>query len=73
VNAQIFGIAPIKGTIYLKPGSWHKTVLEHMRAFSPSPQDLTAATSRTGPGSKLSYSYEGTTTLGLSGTASSTN
>jgi hypothetical protein len=61
----------ITGTAALATGSFPRTVLKHPKAFSPSPQNLTAATSATGPGSKLSYSFVGSTTvLGLAGTAS---
>jgi hypothetical protein len=65
--------SPVRGTIFLQPGSWNKTVLKHMTAFSPSPQNITAATSATGPGSKLEYTFGGATVLGLTGTASSSN
>jgi hypothetical protein len=67
------GFSPVRGTIFLEPGSWNKTVLKHMTAFSPSPQNLTAAASATGPGSKLEYNFGGATVLGLTGTASSSN
>jgi len=72
--SAMIGIDPVVGTIYLAPGSWKQTVLSHPRAFSPSPQDLTPATSATGPGSKIQYTFENITTiLGLTGTASSSN
>ena len=61
----------ITGIAYLQPGSWTKSVLKHPTTFSPSPQTLTAAKSANGPGSKLKYTIEGSTTvLGLSGTIS---
>jgi hypothetical protein len=72
-DISTFAFAQIRGTIFLKPGSWNKTVLEHITAFSPSPQNITAATSPTGPGSKLEVDTGGATIYGLTGTASSTN
>lgn len=43
----------------------------HPPPFSPSPQTLTAATTASGPGSKIKYTFLGSTTvLGLNGTAS---
>jgi len=65
---------PFTGTVYLEPGSWKQSVPMHPRAFSPSLQNIAAATSATGPGSKPQYTFEGSTTiLGITGTASSTN
>jgi len=70
----MIGIDPVVGTIYFAPGSWKPTVLAHPRAFSPSPQDISPATSARGPGSKIQYTFEDSTTiLGLTGAASSTN
>ena len=60
----------ITATAYLQPKSWSKGVLKHPTSFNPSPQNLTAATKSNGPGSKLTYVYEGTTVLGLSGSIS---
>jgi len=55
----------------LQPNSWTNSVLKHPTTFSPSPQDLSAAKTANGPGSKLKYTIEGSTTvLGLSGTIS---
>jgi hypothetical protein len=59
-------------TSYLAKHSWTATVLVHPRRFTPSPQDLTAAATASGPGSKLKYTALGTTTvLGITGTATS--
>jgi|HubBroStandDraft_1064217.scaffolds.fasta_scaffold62694_2 hypothetical protein len=61
----------VVGTIDLKHGSFKASVLDHPAPFKPSPQTLTTATSTTGTGSKLQYTFFGSTTvLGLSGTAS---
>jgi hypothetical protein len=62
----------VVGTIDLKHGSFPSSVLvEHPAPFKPSPQTITAATNTTGTGSKLQYTFLGSTTvLGLSGTAS---
>jgi hypothetical protein len=50
------------------------TSITHPKAFAPSPQNITAATSATGSGSKLQYTIEGFTTVpGVTGTASSGN
>ena len=64
----------VVGTIDLKHGSFPASVLlDHPTPFKPSPQTLTAATSTTGTGSKLQYTFLGSpTVLGLSGTASDT-
>jgi len=59
-------------TSYLAKNSWTSAVLTHPGSFSPSPQDLTAAATASGKGSKLQYTVEGfTCVLGISGTASS--
>jgi len=59
---------------YLQAGSWTKSVLTHPTTFSPSPQNLTAAKTANGPGSKLEYTISGLKTiLGLSGTASNSD
>jgi hypothetical protein len=63
--------ATIVGTVQLANGSYSKSILSHPTTFSPSPQNLTAATTKTGPGSKVQYTVlGGATLLGLSGTAS---
>jgi len=60
----------VTDTNYLKTGSWTKAVLKHPGVFKPSPQKLTAAKTENGPGSKLSYTIFGdTTVLGFNGTA----
>jgi len=55
----------------LAPGSFSTSVLMHPTPFSPSPQNLTPATSAAGPGSQFWY-REGTafTVLGLTGSIS---
>ena len=59
------------GTAALRHGSFTSAVLTHPTTFSPSPQTLTAATSATGPGSKIKYTFLGASTvLGFAGTAS---
>jgi hypothetical protein len=61
----------VVATIDLKHASFPASVLVHPAGFRPSPQTLTAATSTTGPGSKVQYTFLGSTTvLGFSGTAS---
>jgi hypothetical protein len=61
----------VVGTADLRHSSFPASVLTHPALFHPSPQTLTAATSTTGTGSKLQYTFLGSTTvLGLSGTAS---
>lgn len=68
LNATVVGVAS------LAKGSFRKAaILKHPTTFSPSPQNLTAATSANGPGSKVSYSNPlfGKTVLGLTGTAAS--
>jgi hypothetical protein len=63
----------VVGTIDLKHESFPARVLDHPAPFKPSPQTLTAATSTASTGSKLQYTFFGSTTvLGLSGTASDT-
>lgn len=58
----------------LKSGSWTNGVLKHPTTFTPSPQKLTAAKTANGPGSEVSYTFEGSTTvLGMSGTASNSD
>jgi hypothetical protein len=62
----------ITDTTALAPGSWTTAVLENPGVFTPSPQNLTAAKSATGPGSKFKYTFEGSATvLGVDGTAAS--
>jgi hypothetical protein len=64
----------VTDTSYLKTGSWTSAVLKHPTTFSPSPQNLTPAKTANGPGSKLKYVVEGSTTvLGVTGTASSSD
>ncbi len=61
-------------TTYLKAGSWTTAVLKHPGVFRPSPQTLTSATTANGPGCKLKYTAEGSTTiLGFHGTGSSSS
>ena len=61
----------LSGIAYLQSGSWTNSVLKHPTTFSPSPQTLTAAKKASGPGSKLKYTIEGSTTvLGLAGNIS---
>lgn len=61
-------------TSYLAANSWTTTVLTHPHTFKPSPQNLTAATTASGVGSKLEYTVAGSTTvLGITGTASSSS
>lgn len=62
----------VVGTISLAHGSFKSTILTHPTKFSPTTQNLTAATSTTGPGSKVKYTVPllGSSTLGFSGTAS---
>jgi hypothetical protein len=63
--------ATLEGTATLKKGSFHSSVLTHPAPFQPTPQDLTAAATASGPGSKVQYTALGdTTVLGLTGTAS---
>ena len=58
------------GTASLAHGSFPSSIFMHPAPFSPSPQTLKAATSASGPGSKVSYTVFGSTTvLGLAGTA----
>ena len=60
----------ITDTNDLKTGSWTTKVLKHPTPFSPSPQNLKAAKSANGPGSKLKYTIQGSSTvLGFTGTA----
>ena len=65
----------VTGTAYLQPKSWTSNVLKHPTTFSPSPQNLTAAKTASGPGSKLEYTIQGlgSTVLGLSGSASNSD
>ena len=61
----------VTATAALRKGSFPSSALQHPTTFHPTPQNLTTATSPTGPGSKISYTALGTTTvLGFSGTAS---
>jgi hypothetical protein len=63
--------ASVVGTVDLKHGSFPASALDHPTPFHPTPQTLTAATSTTGTGSKIQYTFLGAVTvLGLSGTAS---
>jgi hypothetical protein len=64
----------VTAVAYLKTGSWTTGVLKHPAPFQPSPQNLTAAKSDNGPGSKVSYVFEGgTTVLGMKGRASNSD
>jgi hypothetical protein len=59
-------------TSLLNKGSWTSAVFTHPGPFKPSPQNLTAAQTASGAGSKLKYLVlGGTTVLGITGTASS--
>jgi hypothetical protein len=71
-SVKEFGVTvTVIGTVALRHGSFPSSVLVHPTTFSPSPQTLTAATSATGPGSKIKYTLLGNSTvLGFSGTAS---
>ena len=61
----------VLGTFDLKHGSFPSSVLTHPAPFKPSSQALTAATATTGAGSKIQYTFLGSTTvLGFSGAAS---
>lgn len=63
----------VVGTASLAKGSFGSTVFSHPIPFKPSPQNLTSATTASGPGSKVKYTvFGGTTVLGFSGTASNT-
>jgi hypothetical protein len=66
-----FGVnIQVVGTANLKHGSYTSAVLLHPTTFTPSPQKLTSATTATGPGSKIKYTFLGSTTvLGFSGYA----
>jgi hypothetical protein len=72
-TVEKFGItATVEGTADLKKGSFHSGVLAHPAPFQPTPQELTAASTAGGQGSKVQYTALGdTTVLGLSGSASS--
>jgi hypothetical protein len=60
----------ITDATFLKVGSWTTAVLKHPTTFSPTPQRLTAAKTAGGPGCKVKYVVEGSTTvLGFKGTA----
>ncbi len=61
-------------TSYLAKNSWTSAVLTHPGSFSPSPQNLTAATTASGAGSKIKYTVLGlSSVLGITGTASSSS
>ncbi len=61
----------VTSTTYLEADSWTTGVFTHPETFTPSPQDLTSASSAGGPGCQIEYVIEGiTTVLGFSGTAS---
>ena len=58
------------GTASLAHGSFPSSIFTHPAPFTPTTQNLTAATSAKGAGSKVSYTvFGGTTVLGLTGTA----
>jgi hypothetical protein len=62
----------VTDTTFLQAGSWTNGVLKHPAVFKPSPQTLTAAKTAGGPGCKIKYIIEGSTTvLGFAGTGSS--
>ena len=74
----VFSLSGIPVTVvetsYLAKNSWTAAVLTHPGSFSHSPQDLTAAATASGKGSKLQYTVEGfTCVLGITGTASSSS
>jgi len=61
-------------TSRLAKNSWTTAVLTHPGPFTPSPQNLKPATTASGPGSKIKYtitSFNQTTVLGITGTATS--
>lgn len=61
----------VTDTTFLKAGSWTTAVLKHPTVFKPSPQKLTSAKSASGPGCKIKYVVEGSTSvLGFAGTGS---
>jgi hypothetical protein len=62
----------VVGTASLAKGSFKSAALKHPTNFSPSPQTLKPATKASGAGSKVEYSVPilGSTTLGVTGTAS---
>ena len=65
--------SPAIFTASLAKGSFTSDVLKHPTRFTPSPQILTAATTASGPGSKVQYtdaSTNATAVFGISGTAS---
>ena len=64
----------VVGTASLAKGSFTKAALKHPTVFKPSPQTLTPAKKAKGPGSKVEYDVAilgGSSTLGVSGTATS--
>jgi hypothetical protein len=66
--------ATFTDTTFLKSDSWTTAVLKHPGVFTPSPQDVTSATTADGPGCRVLYTVDGTTTvLGFSGTASNSD
>ena len=62
----------VVGTASLAKASFTTAVLKHPQRFKPSPQNLTSATTASGPGSKIKYTVPllGSTVLGLTGKAS---
>ena len=71
-SAKVLGISlQVTFTAALRSGSFPSSALINPTTFHPTPQALTAATSATGPGSKVSYKFLGATTvLGFSGATS---
>ena len=64
----------VTDTTFLQAGSWTTAVLKHPGVFKPSPQNLTSATTGSGPGCKVKYLIFGSTTvLGFNGTGSSSS
>jgi hypothetical protein len=72
-NVSLLGFTgTVVGTASLAKGSFTSAVLKHPQKFTPSPQTLTPAKKASGAGSKVEYTVAilGSTTLGISGSAS---
>ena len=74
----VFSLSGISVTVVetssLAKNSWTSAILTHPGTFTPSTQELTAATTASGKGSKLQYTAEGfACVLGIAGTASSSS
>ena len=75
VLTSTVSVSGIDGTVvgsHLAKASFTTAVLKHPQRFKPSPQNLTSATTASGPGSKIKYTVPllGSTVLGLTGKAS---